>query len=69
MAVSLSALVGIFIEPFAGDVPIVCGGSSTGRGNGAGVGMTVSFTLLTVTLTSEGVDTKPLASVTISLKV
>ena len=32
VAVSLSALVGIFIEPFAGDVPIVCGGSSTGRG-------------------------------------
>ena len=28
VAVSLSALVGIFIEPFAGDVPIVCGGSS-----------------------------------------
>ena len=34
VAVSLSTLVGIFIEPFAGDVPIVCGGSSTGRGNG-----------------------------------
>ena len=28
MAVILSALVGIFIEPFAGDVPIVCGGGS-----------------------------------------
>ena len=28
VAVSLSTLVGIFIEPFAGDVPIVCGGSS-----------------------------------------
>ena len=30
VAVSLSALVGIFIEPFPGDLPIVCGGSSTG---------------------------------------
>ena len=30
VAVSLSALVGIFIEPFAGDVPIEWGGSSTG---------------------------------------
>src|SRR6476619_5317322 len=69
VAVSLSALVGILIEPFAGDVPIVWGGSSTGSGDIAGVAMTVSFTLLTVTLTSEGVDTKPLASVTISLKV
>src|SRR4029077_2976911 len=69
VAVSLSALVGIFIAPFAGDVPIVCGGSSNGRGDVAGVGKTVSFTLLTVTLTSEGIDTKPLASVTVSLKV
>ena len=28
VAVSLSALVGIFIEPFAGDVPIEWGGGS-----------------------------------------
>ncbi len=28
VAVNLSDLVGIFIEPFAGDVPIVWGGSS-----------------------------------------
>ena len=28
MAVSLSALVGIFMEPFAGDVPIACGEGS-----------------------------------------
>ena len=69
VAVSLSALVGIFIEPFAGEVPIVWGGSSTGSCDNAGVAMTVSFTLLTVTLTSEGVDTNPLASVTVSLKV
>src|SRR6476619_3097815 len=69
VAVSLSALVGILIEPFAGEVPIVYGGSSTGSGDVGGVAMVVSFTLLTVTLTSEGVDTIPLASVTISLKV
>ena len=69
VAVSLSALVGIFIEPFAGDVPIVCGGSSTGRGSGGCNGKVVSFMLFTVTLTSDGVDTKPLASVTVSLKV
>src|SRR6476659_10095406 len=67
VAVSLSALVGIFIELFAGDVPIEWGGSSCGRGDTASVGKTVSFTLLTVILTSEGLDTKPLASATVSL--
>ena len=37
VAVSLSDLVGIFIEPFAGDVPIVWGGSSNGMGDVVGV--------------------------------